>query len=343
MIGKLLSGIFRVSESSPVTVPDRSAPTHAASSQPGEHAEAVAPSRAPSTYHQEVLTTQLLVNALLAQPEHADPKRLERYGWKAYSQNDEDGILQEIFRRIGAPHRSFVEFGCGDGLENNSSYLLSQGWRGLWMDGGDSNAQGVHTGFGYLIEHGLLQFKQTFITRDNVDALIAAAGLGPEIDLLSIDLDGIDYYTWEAIVSVSPRVVVMEYNAKYRPPNDWCMTYNAEHVWDGSDRAGSSLSALHRLARIKGYQLVGCNITGANAFFVRDDLAGDLFAMPATPEHLFQQPRHYLTPRLYGGQISSSMSIVEGASLRGGLPWPPAGSLTATYMADPAKISWGPR
>lgn len=265
------------------------------------------------------LQSQLLLHTLRADPALADPRRLEKSGWKAYSQNDEDGILAEIFRRIGAVHKSFVEFGCGDGLENNTAYLLAQGWRGLWMDGDDRNSQMIGHGFGPLIEHGLLQFRCEFITRDNIDGLIAAAGLGDEIDLLSIDLDGNDYYLWEAINCISPRVVVAEYNAKFQPPFAWRIAYNAKHAWQGDDYAGVSLSALEELGRRKGYRLVGCNLSGVNAFFVRQDLAGDLFASPATAAHLFQPARYDLVYGYRGGHGASSLSIVQGASDSAGL------------------------
>ena len=72
---------------------------------------------------------------LLANQKYTDKARLERYGFKAYSQNDEDGIIQEIFNRIGVTNKTFVEFGAYDGLENNTTYLLMKGWRGLWIDG----------------------------------------------------------------------------------------------------------------------------------------------------------------------------------------------------------------
>jgi len=280
------------------------------------------------------LMAQQLQQALLADPKYDDPARLERHGWKSYSQNDEDGILAEIFRRIGVAHRSFVEFGCDDGLENNTSYLLAQGWRGLWIDGADVNATLVRQGFAHLIERGLLQFRQDFIDRDNIDGMIAAAGLGPEIDLLSIDLDGNDYHLWEAIRSVNPRVVVIEYNAKFRPPMDWCMAYLREHIWSGDDVMGASLTALTRLGEARGYQLVGCNLTGANAFFVRQDLAGDRFARPASAEHLYQPPRYSLIYAYRGGHGASSLAIVQGACLTLGLPVPTSAQLGSTVKPD---------
>lgn len=260
------------------------------------------------------LRAQQLLHTLRTDPAWADPKRLERSGGKVYSQNDEDGILAEIFRRIGVKHKTFVEFGVGDGLENNTAWLLMQGWRGLWMDGGDENAKMINYGFRPLIERGVLQFRQVFITRENVDGLIAGAGLGAEIDLLSIDVDGNDVHLWEAINCISPRVVSLEYNAKFPPPLAWRVAYDASHTWKGDDYMGASLSALHRVAQAKGYRLVGCNLAGVNTFYVREDLADGLFAEPATPEHLYQPARYDLVYAYRGGHGATSLSIIQGAS-----------------------------
>ncbi|HEX4328107.1 MAG TPA: hypothetical protein VH105_14890 [Burkholderiales bacterium] len=277
------------------------------------------------------LMAQQLQLDLLADKKYDDPKRLERHGWKAYSQNDEDGILAEIFRRIGTRHKSFVEFGCGDGLENNTVYLLAQGWRGLWIDGADVNTTLIGQGFAPLIERGILQVRNAFIDRDNIDGMIAAANLGAEIDLLSIDVDGNDYYFWDAITCVNPRVVAIEYNGKFRPPVDWCMAYTREYVWAGSDGMGASLTALARLGEKRGYRLVGCNLAGVNAFFVRQDLAGDLFAEPATPEHLFQHPRYDLIYAYRGGHGASSLAVVQGACTALGLPSPTEKETGSTF------------
>ena len=333
MLGNLLANFLRCDRAAAATVAAAANGPEWSEQQAAENAERARAEAPDISADQNVIAGQLLIDSILSKPVYDDPKRLERFGWKAYSQNDEDGILQEIFRRIGVRHRSFVEFGCGFGLENNTAYLLSQGWHGLWMDGSDVNAMRIRAGFVYLIDHGLLQFSQSFITRENIDGLIAAAALGPEIDLLSIDVDGNDYYVWEAIESVDARVVVIEYNAKFRPPHTWCMTYNPGHTWGGSDQVGSSLGALERLGQAKGYELVGCSIVGGNAFFVRRDLVGDLFATPATPEHLFQPARYFLTTAFHAGHHPNSMSIVEGACIGAQLPWPPASPISLIVVA----------
>jgi hypothetical protein len=231
----------------------------------------------------------------------SDERRLEPYGYKVYSQADEDGILAEIFRRIGATDHRFIEFGCGDGLENNTSYLALQGWRGLWIDSLEHNEAAIRKRWTEAVTSGQLSLQRAFITADNINDLISANGFSGEIDLLSIDIDSNDYHVWEAISVVQPRVVCIEYNAKYPPPFRWVMPRDDSYVWDGTDRMGASLSALAELGERKGLALVGCDIIGANAFFVRQDLAAGKFAEPFTPENHYHPPRYYMTFGFFTG------------------------------------------
>lgn len=231
-----------------------------------------------------------------------DKKCLEYYGFKIYSQNDEDGIIEEIFNRIGTTDKTFIEFGVQNGLECNSHYLLFKGWRGLWIDGGENYVKEIHEKFAPVIANGQLKVLRAFITRENINELFVESGFSGVIDLLSIDIDGNDYYVWQAINVVRPRVVVIEFNAKFPPNCDWKQAYNKRHMWDGSDWHGASLKAYELLGRQLGYQLVGTNFNGTNAFFVREDLAKDLFIEPATAENLYNPLRYFLyrnshTPR----------------------------------------------
>lgn len=221
-----------------------------------------------------------------------DKKCLEYYGFKVYSQNDEDGIIEEIFNRVSTTNKIFIEFGVQNGLECNSHYLLFKGWRGLWIDGG--HEEEIQEKFAPVIANGQLKFLQAFITRENINELFIKCGFEGEIDLLSIDIDGNDYHVWQAINVVNPRVVVVEYNAKFPPNLDWKQAYNKRHIWDGSDWHGASLKALELLGRKLGYQLVGTGFTGGNAFFVREDLAKDLFIKPATAENLYNPARYHI-------------------------------------------------
>ena len=229
----------------------------------------------------------------MAKPRNADPKRLLRHGFKVYSQNDEDGIIQEIFRRIGTIDRRFVEFGVQTGVECNTVKLLIEGWRGLWIEGDPMMVGIMRRSFAPLLDAGQLTLFDNLVTAENINALLTRAGLTGEIDFLSIDIDYNDYWVWKAIEVVRPRVVVIEYNAAFRPPLSITVPYDPHRRWDGSNYYGASLEALVRLGGSKGYAIVGCSIAGVNAFFVRADLAGDRFFTPATAEEHYEPPRHY--------------------------------------------------
>lgn len=230
----------------------------------------------------------------LAKPRNADPKRLLRHGFKVYSQCDEDGIIQEIFRRVGETNRCFVEFGVEAGIECNTVKLLVEGWRGLWIEGDPQYAARIRTSFAPLLAEGRLNLVEAFVVAENIDGLLEKGSFSGEIDLLSIDIDNNDYWVWKAITKINPRVVVIEYNATLRPPMSLVVPYGPERTWDGATNYfGASLEAFVRLGRSKGYRLVGCSISGVNAFFVRDDIAGDRFFDPATAEELYEPPRYF--------------------------------------------------
>jgi len=236
----------------------------------------------------------------LAKPRYADPKRLLRYGFKVYSQSDEDGIIQEIFNRVGTSNRIFVEFGVESGVECNSVKLLVEGWRGLWLDGGTQHVAQIHTLFRTFIDDRRLTANEAFVVAENINSLLEQGGVTGEIDFLSIDIDNNDYWVWKAITAIKPRVVAIEYNAALRPPMSLVVPYDPDRRWDGTNYFGASLEALVRLGRSKGYRIVGCNFSGVNAFFVRDDLAKGLFLEPATAEEHYEPPRYFFA-MLRGG------------------------------------------
>lgn len=217
------------------------------------------------------------------------------YGLKIYSQCDEDGIIREIFDRIGTTNKKFVEFGIGDGLENNTVALLLDQWSGLWIDMDSKSVKKINQHLHNVLASKQLTVVDSCITRDNINMLIADNGISGEIDLLSIDIDGNDAHIFQAIHCINPRCVVIEYNAKFGPYVDYCVTYDANRAWDGTDYFGASLKYLENLFTENGYRLVGCNITGSNAFFVRSELAEkNSFAGPYTSENHYQPSRYYL-------------------------------------------------
>ena len=237
-----------------------------------------------------------------------NPLCLESYGYKAYSQNDEDGIIEEIFARIGTTDQRFIEFGVQDGTECNTHLLLHKGWQGLWLEGDETAYRQILAKFKPVIGKAAservmvpgiwerclgerLRVMNAFITKDNINQLLYLGGMEGSVDLLSIDVDGNDYHIWQTIRQVDPRVVVIEYNGKFPPSVEWKMGYDPGHVWLQSDWHGASLKALEKLGKSLGYQLVGTDMRGVNAFFVKQELAAGKFAEPATTEYLYNPLR----------------------------------------------------
>lgn len=232
---------------------------------------------------------------LYKNPRYEDPKKLNKFEYQCYSQNGEDGIIEEIFKRIGADNSFFVEFGAStNGLENNTTYLLLKNWKGCWMEADPKNVEGIKKKFINFVVNKTLSIKSAFVTAKNIEEILKKLNVPKEFDLLSIDIDGNDYWVWKAIANYNPRVVIIEYNPVFDPALKWVMKYNPKHVWNGTIYYGASLKSLENLGSKKGYKLVGCNFTGANAFFVREDLAKDKFLEPYTSENHYEPPRYFL-------------------------------------------------
>lgn len=227
-------------------------------------------------------------------PRYQQPDKLNRFEFQAFSQVGDDGIIEEIFNRIGVTNQYFIEFGVEDGTETNSTYLLYKGWKGLWMDGSEANIKAIHHHCSKAIARGDLKAVQAFITAENIEFLFQQAGVPTEPDLLSIDIDRNDLYVWKAINQYKPRVVIVEYNAVYRPGCEFVVDYDAAAMWDGSSNTGASLDAFCKLGGEKGYKLVGCCFAGVNAYFVREDLIGSHFTGPFTAANHYEPPRYHL-------------------------------------------------
>ena len=203
---------------------------------------------------------------------------LTRYERRIDSQHGEDGILEAILSVIGTPTRYFVELGSGDATECNTLYLSRwKGWNGLWIDSTYVDRQG--------------RVKREHVTAENVEAIFARYGVPRTFDLLSIDLDGNDYWVWKALLSYEPRVVIIEYNANLPPHERKTIPYDPAFRWDGiTSYYGASLSALQILGSEKGYCLVGCDSSGTNAVFVKEALAHQGKILPSDVASAYRPP-----------------------------------------------------
>ena len=234
---------------------------------------------------------------LLTSPKYSDLRKLNHYELQVFSQGGEDGIIAEIFRRIGTTDRRFVEFGVQDGMETNTTRLLSLNWSGVWFEANAADVARAKEQFRGPIAEGRLSIEQVFVTAENATTLLEEAGVPQEFDLLSLDIDRNTYHLWRALSAYRPRVVVVEYNASFPSCDEWIVEYDPEKVWNETMYFGASLKAYENLAREFGYALVGCNLTGANAFFVRAELLADHFAPPFTAENHHEPPRYWLNWR----------------------------------------------
>jgi glycosyltransferase involved in cell wall biosynthesis len=213
---------------------------------------------------------------------------LNAYEATIHSQNGEDGILMELFSRLRSEKPYFVEFGAEAGAQCNcASLALMFGWSGLFIEGSE-------TSYAYLEKnyapYPRVQTVCAMVDRENIVRIFEEQHVPHGLDLLSIDVDGNDWYLWEALAAYEPRVVVIEFNPAYPPPERWVMAYNPTHEWTHDDYYGASLASLTALGNRLGYALIGIDNAAVNAFFVRRDLLAAAGFPERTPEEVYHFP-----------------------------------------------------
>ena len=216
--------------------------------------------------------------------------RLEDSEFRVFSQWGEDGIIQQLIRRVPIERRVFVEFGVENYLESNTRFLLQNNqWSGLVLDGSEENIAYVRRDPIYWATN--LKAESAFITQENINQLLRSNGIEGDIGLLSVDIDGNDYWVWQAIDVIAPRIVVCEYSSQFGPEAEVTTPYDPAFVRGKAHYShiyyGASISALTTLATKKGYSLVAGNQVGNNVFFVRDDVLGDLTVK--TPKEIYRR------------------------------------------------------
>jgi hypothetical protein len=239
---------------------------------------------------------QLLSHAHRRQEQGRDAlDRLLESGFRCFSQNDEDGVLLHIFSVLGTTNKKTVEICAGDGVECNSANLIiHHGWRGLLFDGDEQN---IATGKQFYARCRDTFFYppvlcHAWITAENVNDLVAGGGFAGDIDLFSLDMDGMDFWIWKALTCIRPRVVVLEFNSRWGPYASVATPYQPDFRpdWDRQPWfcGGASLAAFVKLGRERGYRLVGTHRGGVNAIFLRADTGVDLFP-EVTPIECFRR------------------------------------------------------
>jgi hypothetical protein len=244
--------------------------------------------------HQLLIRREAFLRRLIAtSAKYQDPRVLNHFEFQIFSQNGEDGIIAEIFRRVGSESRCFVECAAGEGVENNTAFLLRQGWRGVWMEADPRCVQRIRSQFAEPLAAGHLKLLPEFTAAETIVSQWRSLDVPEEFDFLSLDIDRNTSHVWRALKSYRPRVVSVEYNATFPPDVSWEVPYAAERVWNRTTYFGASLKALELIGRDLGYSLVGCDLSGTNAFFVRSDLNLSAFVGPFTAETHYEPPRYW--------------------------------------------------
>lgn len=196
--------------------------------------------------------------------------------FQVFSQWGDDGIIQYLINKIDIPNKTFIEFGVENYIESNTRFLLiNNNWRGYVIDGSAENIQFIKNdaiSWGYE-----LYSKAAFITRENINDLIGEVNFENEVGILSIDIDGNDYWVWQSI-NINPVIVIIEYNSVFGKNTKWTVPYEPTFVRKNKHNSGlyygASLNALIELGKEKGYDFIGCNSKGNNAYFIRKDYSG---------------------------------------------------------------------
>jgi hypothetical protein len=241
-------------------------------------------------------TDILLLGKLLARQNEQLPilNDLAQAEFKVFSQSGDDGIIQYLIHKVDIPNKVFIEFGVEKYVESNTRFLLkNDNWSGLLIDGSQKDIDFIKSDDIYY-QHKL-EVVHSFITAENINELITRGGLSGGIGLLSIDIDGNDYWIWKAIQVVQPVIVVVEYNSVMGKERAITVPYKADFVRESAHYSylyfGASLKAFCTLAEEKGYCFVGSNSYGNNAYFVKKEKLGGLKALSAEEGYVMSQFR----------------------------------------------------
>jgi hypothetical protein len=278
-------------------------------------------SRAMSSHRQQMDDLMILQGRALAlkNADRAPLSHLQDAEFKVFSQFGEDGILQYLIRETGITREesSFVEFGVQNYAESNTRFLLmNDHWRGMIIDGSKEYMDFVRNQDLYW-RHDLTAVN-AWIDRDNINQLIGDAGFGSDLGILSVDIDGNDYWVWEKIDVVKPVIVVVEWNSVFGAEHAISVPYDPAFQRERAHYSnlfwGASIAAYVHLAASKGYALLGSNTVGNNLFFVRNDRLGRLSprsARDAYVESRFRDSRDAMGKLNFLGGAKRRMEILD--------------------------------
>lgn len=236
-------------------------------------------------------------------------KSLHEAEFKVFSQWGDDGIIQYLIHLLDIRPHCFIEFGVENYHESNTRFLLMHdNWEGLVIDSDHRNILHIQNSE-YYWRHALTAVCD-FVHRDNVNRIFEQHGFVGDLGILSIDIDGNDYWIWDAITVVNPQLVIVEYNSVFGATHAITIPYDPEFHRTRAHHSnlyfGASLEAMLQLGEAKGYAFIGTNSAGNNAYFVRRDKLGPLHPLSVDEGYTLSKFRESQHP--HGGN-----SYVSGA------------------------------
>lgn len=257
----------------------------------------------------ELESTKILIGNLLSKNLISQNLTFNESEFKVFSQWGDDGIIQYLISKVEIENKEFVEFGVEDYSESNTRFLLlNNNWSGLVLDGSELNVNKIiNSNYYWRFD---LKALHHFINKENINQLIKDNCKNNNIGILSIDIDGNDYWIWDCIDVVNPDIVIVEYNSLFGSDKFWTTLYDPLFVRTNAHYSnlyyGVSLSSLHQLGIEKGYSLVGCNSNGNNAYFVRNDKVGNLQVL--TPSEAYKEAKFRETRTIDGQLIFQTLT-----------------------------------
>jgi hypothetical protein len=258
-----------------------------------------------------LLTASLLLTAIACTPEKTprEPVDLQAAEGSVFSQFGEDGVIEKIFETIGPGPKFAVEFGAHDGINNSNmrNLVLNHGWGSFQIEGDEKRAADLAENYK---DHPTTRTLQAWVWPGNIEILFEENGVPRDLDLLVIDIDSNDYYVWRAIHDFRPKVVMIETNMAFPPPQLMVIDYHPMNYWDRTYYAGASLQSLYNLAKKKGYELLYQMSRGPNVFFVAEEHFDSFGIADNSPDKIYRRP---------ADEVMNSDRVKWG---RNGVPWP---------------------
>lgn len=261
----------------------------------------------------KILSAKILINQIKLNGIYDNIQKSE---FKVFSQWGDDGIIQYLINNIDTGHNKFIEFGVENYTESNTRFLLiNNNWKGLVIDGNKSNIDYIRQDPIYW-KYELIA-RHCFIHKKNINSTISDCNFSGKIGILSIDIDGNDYWIWECISVVDPAIVIIEYNSvfgnKHAITIPYDSTFNTSKAHYSNLFFGCSLKALYLLAQRKGYVFVGSNSNGNNAYFIRKDKIGNIKPVDIESGYVKSKFRQSRDPKGHLSYVSGDecLKIIE--------------------------------